>query len=148
MIPKKMARQAAQQVAKQVQEETRELVKTAKSQVLGQEKLARAKQQSQMQQPQAPQKDAAADYQRRTEEETKRRLTYLQEELAKIAKEEEFKKFQKIEAAQVQAQAQEKPQKTALAEPTTRPSRKFLGGVKRKLQGLKTRVETRLPPTG
>lgn len=125
--------------SKKIVKEPFEVLKTAKRQVIGTEKLA---------QPEPSRKEGVEGGTGETsslEEEkmkvkSKRLLEALETEIEEIRKQKELKEEEKLK--------EEEEKSKPLVEPLPRRPRKVLGGMKGKLQKLKRRAEIRMPPSG
>ncbi len=144
----KSAKALAQQAAKQVAAEPFEILKTAKSQVAGEEVLETTPQgTSQTTKPQPTRGSDEKTLKEKVKEKDMRLIQALEAEIKEIRELKRKKEEEgKIQEAQ-KAQAEEEPK--PLVEPTTKKSRRLFGfGQKTQAERLKTRVEKPLPPSG
>jgi hypothetical protein len=136
-IVKKTGRKVAEEVqkaAKQVGQEALEIPKEAAKQVMGTQAAPV---------PGVPQKTTSqsAAYPAQVKVQEKARLDYLEKELAELVKKKRLAVQQELVARQAQ---QASAPKESLVEPTTRPRRGILSGIRGK-QGTK---EVAKPPSG
>lgn len=142
------AKSIAQQVAKQAVREPLEVAKTAGRQVAGVEVQG-----TQVLSQPRPETQATAqptvENEQKIKERGKRTLEALEKEMEDIRRQRKVKEQEELKAEQVRSVQEEKKQKPeSLSEVSSKPSRKFVAGMKGKLSRLKRKTELRLPPTG
>lgn len=173
---KKSTKQLAQQSAKQVAREPLEVIKTAGRQVAGAEKKEEVKKPSDKTSVPEKARDITPEKKRKIEKKGENLFQAYQSELEDIRKQEIFKDIQRriqngedvslidipgltreqreVLSAQKKAlklreeEEEKKKEDDQPVEPSTKIKRKMFTGVKGKLEKLKRKTETRLPPSG
>lgn len=134
--------------SKKIVKEPFEVLKTAKRQVVGTEKLV---------QPEPDRKEGVEGgmgetislEEEKSKEKSRRLLAALETEIEEIRKQKKLEEEEKLKEEELKAQAEEEEKESKpLIEPSPRRPRKILGGMKGKLQKLRRRAEIRLPPSG
>jgi len=133
---------------KKIVKEPFEVLKTAKRQVVGAEKLA---------QPEPDKKGGAKEgageisslEEEKIKTKSKRLLEALETEIEEIRKRKKLEEEEKLKEEELKTQEEEEGKKQKpLVEPSSRRPRKIMKGMKGKLQKLKRRTEIRMPPSG
>ncbi|MCK4588284.1 hypothetical protein KAT60_00520 [Candidatus Woesebacteria bacterium] len=141
-------KKTAKKTTKQLVHEPLEVLKTARKQVVGKEKITR---------PEPDKEEAVREGEKVStslEEEkikakSKRLLEALETEIEEIRKRKKLEEEEKLKEEELKVQAEEEKKKQKpLVEPSSRRPRKIMKGMKGKLQKLKRKTEIRMPPSG
>ena len=141
-------KKTAKQTTKQLVHEPLEVLKTARKQVAGREKITR---------PEPGKEEAVREGENVStslEEEkikvkSKRLLEALETEIEEIRKRKKLEEEEKLKEEELKTQEEKEGKKQKpLVEPSSRHPRKIMKGMKGKLQKLKRRAEIRIPPSG
>jgi hypothetical protein len=130
-------KRTAKQTTKQLVQEPLEVLKTARKQVAGREKITRSEPDKE-EAVREGEKVSTSLEEEKIKAKSKRLLEALETEI------EEIRKRKKLEAQEEEEGKKQKP----LVEPSSRHPRKIMKGMKGKLQKLKRRTEIRMPPSG
>jgi methyl coenzyme M reductase subunit C-like uncharacterized protein (methanogenesis marker protein 7) len=139
---KKLAKQAAKQIA----QEPLEVLKTVKKQVVQTEKTQRTEATVPVASEKIGEKGPYDEEKIKTQ--NKRLLEALEAEIEDIRKQKEQEEEEKLRQEELEAKVEEEKKEKPLVEVVAKPSRKFMGGMKRKLSKLKRKAEIRMPPSG
>jgi len=138
----------AKQTTKQLVHEPLEVLKTARKQVVGKEKITRSEP-GKEEAVREGEKVSTSLEEEKIKAKSKRLLEALEAEIEEIRKRKKLEEEEKLKEEELKAQAEEggKKQKS-LVEPSSRRPRKIMKGMKGKLQKLKRKAEIRMPPSG
>jgi hypothetical protein len=138
----------AKQTTKQLVHEPLEVLKTARKQVVGKEKITRSEP-GKEEAVREGEKVSTSLEEEKIKAKSKRLLEALEAEIEEIRKRKKLEEEEKLKEEELKAQAEEggKKQKP-LVEPSSRRPRKIMKGMKGKLQKLKRKAEIRMPPSG
>ncbi len=141
-------KKTVKQTTKQLVHEPLEVLKTARKQVAGREKITRSES-DKGEAVREGEKAPTSLEEEKIKMKSKRLLEALETEIEEIKKRKKLEEEEKLkeEELRVRTEEEEKKQKP-LVEPSSRRPRKIMKGMKGKLQKLKRRAEIRMPPSG
>ena len=141
-------KKTAKQTTKQLVHEPLEVLKTARKQIAGKEKITRPEQ-GKEEAVREGEKVSTSLEEEKIKMKSKRLLEALETEIEEIRKRKKLEEEEKLKEEELEAQAEEEEKKQKpLVEPSGRRPRKIMRGMKGKLQKLKRRAEIRMPPSG
>ena len=142
---KKIARQAARQVA----QEPLEIAKSVGGQVTGIETSQKMVEGEVFPEARAESAAVSQEEEKEIKERGQRILEALEVEIKDIRKQKEAREKHESRGQEAEAKRKkEESKRKPLQEVGTKPSRKFVAGIKGKVSRLKRKTELRLPPTG
>jgi len=143
---KQQAIDVARQIAEQTAQELLEIPKKAPAQAMGMETLG-ASTTPQSMKPKTNVQTNAPSLAEQVTKEDKRKLDYLERELDALRRKKKLEEEQKRQFEQMQM-SQAQPSKNQLVEPTTRPKRGFLGGIRQAIKQKQGTQEMAKGPSG
>ncbi len=141
-------KKTAKQTTKQLVQEPLEVLKTARKQVAGREKITRSEP-GKEEAVREGEKASTSLEEEKIKAKSKRLLEALETEIEEIRKRKKLEEEEKLKEEELKTQGEEEGKKQKpLVEPSSRRPRKIMKGMKGKLQKLKRRAEIRMPPSG
>jgi hypothetical protein len=140
-------KKTAKQTTKQLVHEPLEVLKTARKQVAGKEKIVRSEP-DKKEVVKENEKVSTSLEEEKIKMKSKRLLEALETEIEEIRKRKKLEEEGKLKEEGLKIQEEEGKKQKPLVEPSTRHPRKIMKGMKGKLQKLKRKAEIRMPPSG
>ena len=138
----------AKQTTKQLVHEPLEVLKTARKQVVGKEKITRSEP-GKEEAVREGEKVSTSLEEEKIKAKSKRLLEALEAEIEEIRKRKKLEEEEKLKEEELKTQGEEEGKKQKpFVEPSSRRPRKIMKGMKGKLQKLKRKTEIRMPPSG
>lgn len=143
----KSVKDVTKQAARQIAAEPLEVLKTAKRQVVETERVSGKRQETRSEEQALLPDLAEAPSEEVIKVKTERLLRALEAEIEDIKRQREQREAERAKEEHQQLTEKE-GEKKPLVEPSAKPSRKMLGGIKGRIENLKRRMEIRKPPSG